>query len=82
MNHQDKFLVIQFLRPNAQFVLRGDDVEWLDSEQTQPTESEIEAGLIAYKAKEEADKAAAIAKREALLDKLGITEEEAKLLLS
>ena len=31
------------LRPGAQWVLRGDDLEWLDTEQTQPTEAEIKA---------------------------------------
>ena len=34
---------IQSLRPGAQWVLRGDDLEWLDTEQAQPTESEITA---------------------------------------
>jgi tRNA A37 N6-isopentenylltransferase MiaA len=29
------------LRPTAQWVFRGDDLEWLDAEQTQPTEAEI-----------------------------------------
>ena len=31
------------LRPDAQWVLRGDDLEWLDTEQTQPTDAEITA---------------------------------------
>ena len=31
------------LRPDAQWVLRGDDLEWMDTEQTQPTEAEITA---------------------------------------
>jgi hypothetical protein len=31
------------LRPRAQWVLRGDDLEWIDAEQTQPTEAEITA---------------------------------------
>jgi len=34
---------LQSLRPGAQWVLRGDDLEWLDSNQTQPTEAEIAA---------------------------------------
>jgi hypothetical protein len=34
---------LQSLRPGAQWVLRGDDLEWLDTEQTQPTEAEITA---------------------------------------
>ena len=34
---------LQSLRPGAEWVLRGDELEWLDTEQTQPTEAEIEA---------------------------------------
>ena len=34
---------LQSLRPGAQWVLRGDDLEWLDTNQTQPTEAEIAA---------------------------------------
>jgi len=34
---------IRSLRPNAQWVLRGDNLEWLDTNQTQPTEAEITA---------------------------------------
>jgi hypothetical protein len=32
---------LQTLRPGAQWVLRGDDLEWMDTEQTQPTDAEI-----------------------------------------
>ena len=39
----DKPKALQSLRPNAQWVLRGDVLEWLDTEQTQPTEAEITA---------------------------------------
>ena len=31
------------LKPNAEWVLRGDKLEWLDKKQTKPTDSEIEA---------------------------------------
>jgi hypothetical protein len=31
------------LRPGAQWVLRGDNLEWMDTEQTQPTDAEITA---------------------------------------
>ena len=31
------------LKPNAEFVMRGSSLEWLDSKQTAPTESEIDA---------------------------------------
>ena len=33
------------LRPGAEWVLRGDDLEWLDQHQTQPTDAEIQAEL-------------------------------------
>ena len=31
------------LTPNAQWVLRGTELEWLDAVQTEPTQSEIDA---------------------------------------
>jgi hypothetical protein len=34
---------LQSLRPGAEWVLRGDDLEWLDKIQTQPTNAEIDA---------------------------------------
>ena len=34
---------ISSLRPGAEWALRGDDLEWLDANQTQPTEAEITA---------------------------------------
>jgi hypothetical protein len=29
------------LRPNAQWIVRGDTLEWLDTKQTEPTKAEI-----------------------------------------
>jgi len=42
----DKAQAIQSLKPGAEWTLRGDDfagLEWLDTKQTKPTESEIDA---------------------------------------
>ena len=39
----DKVAALQSLTPKAQWVLRGDDLEWLDTTQTQPTDTEITA---------------------------------------
>ena len=36
---------LQSLRPGAQWVLRGETLEWLDTEQTQPTDAEITAEI-------------------------------------
>jgi hypothetical protein len=41
----DLMTVIQSLRPNAELVVRGDEIEWHDTTQTQPTDSEITAEL-------------------------------------
>jgi len=40
-----KINALQTLRPGAEWVLRGDELEWLDQLQTQPTEAEIQAEL-------------------------------------
>ncbi len=41
---------INSLKPNAEWVLRGDKLEWLDTEQTEPTDIEIqtEIGRLKY----------------------------------
>lgn len=64
--------------------MRGDnfeDIDWLD-EDAPITAAEFEAGFAeveAWKAQQDADKAAA---KQAVLDRLGITAEEAALLLA
>jgi hypothetical protein len=82
MNQQEKANAITFIRPGAEFVLRGPDVEWMDKAQTEPTEQEIETGWLAYQAAQIAEAEAKAAEKAALLNRLGITEDEAKLLLA
>jgi len=41
---------LQSLKPNAEWVLRGDVLEWLDAVQTEPTQSEIDAEVIRLQA--------------------------------
>lgn len=81
MNHSDKLKAIQFIRPDAEFTLLGDKLNWLDKNQNEPTNDEIQFGWIAYQNKIENEAAEAATARAALLAKLGITEEEARLLL-
>jgi hypothetical protein len=50
----NKVNALQSLRPGAQWVIRGDDLEWLDTEQTQPTEAEITAEVARLQAEYEA----------------------------
>jgi hypothetical protein len=50
----NKAHALQFLRPGAEWVLRGDDLEWLDQNQTQPTDAEIEAEVARLQAEYDA----------------------------
>lgn len=76
--------VLQMLCPNVEWYVQGqefDDIDWLGAKPP-ITKSQYQAGFAkvdAFKAEQDSAKAAA---KSALLDKLGITEDEAKLLLS
>ena len=75
---------IHRLKPNAQFTFKGEDystVEWIELEGAAPTQAEIDAALAQIKAEENAKDAADAAAKSALLERLGMSEEEAKLLL-
>jgi hypothetical protein len=50
----DKTQAILSLRPNAEFVVRGETIEWLDKKQTQPTESEIQTEITKLQAEYDA----------------------------
>ena len=43
---------IDSLRPNSKYVLRLDDLEWLDEIQVEPTKEEIQAELVRLKAEQ------------------------------
>ena len=42
------------LKPGAEWVLRGDKLEWMDTKQTEPTQSEIDAELVKLRAEYDA----------------------------
>ena len=75
---------IRKLKPNSEFSFTNDDystVKWDVLDGKAPTEAEIEAAIEEVKADEIASAAKAITDKAALLAKLGITQEEAALLL-
>jgi hypothetical protein len=75
--------VVQMLIPQGGWAMTGDEYEGIQFIECEPiTKEEFEAGFAKYDAwKAEQDSARATQKA-ALLDRLGITEEEAKLLLA
>ena len=42
------------LKPKAKFAVRKDEIEWFDTEQTQPSQSEIDAEVIRLQAEYDA----------------------------
>jgi hypothetical protein len=75
--------VLQMLCPEAGWVIYGDDydsINWFDKTPA-ITKSEFEAGFAQYDAWKAEQDAAKAHERAALLERLGITEEEARLLL-
>jgi hypothetical protein len=76
---------IRKLKPNSEFVISNDDyatIEWHVLEGEAPTQAEINAAIKQIKADEITQAATKSAQKQALLDRLGITAEEAVLLLS
>ena len=70
---------ISHIRPGAEFsIIDNSEIVWHDTNQTQPIQSEIDAAFISLQ-NAETQKAA---DKAALLARLGITDDEAKLLLS
>lgn len=76
---------IKYLCPEAEFSFTADDLDTIvfDKPKTgYPTKEEILAAVEPAKAKAQAELEAAQAAKAALLERLGITAEEATLLLS
>jgi len=83
MNHLG--IAIKKLRPTAEFSFSDNDystIKWDKLEGDAPTQSEIDAAIKQVEADEIAAQKAQQAAKSALLEKLGLTEEEASLLLS
>jgi hypothetical protein len=75
--------VLQMLIPQGGWAMTGDEyegIEWLECEPI--TKAQFEAGFAQYDAWKAEQDAKAAADKAALLAKLGITADEAKLLLS
>jgi hypothetical protein len=76
---------IKQLRPTAEFSFSDNDystIKWDVLEGNPPTQAEIETAIKKVKSDEIAAEVKAATDKAALLAKLGITEDEAKLLLS
>jgi len=80
----DLVKAIRLLKPTSEFSYQNEDystIKWDVLEGDAPTQAEIDAAIEQVKADKIAAETKAVADRAALLARLGITEEEAALLL-
>jgi hypothetical protein len=85
MKAEDIVKAITKLRPTAQYTFIENDyssIEWFSLEGNAPTAKQIADTIKAIEAEEIAVTEAAAVTKAALLERLGITAEEAKLLLA
>ena len=76
-------MAIRKLRPNSEFVITDNDystIKWDVLDGDAPTQKEIDAAIKQVKADEIAEAEAKAAQRQAILDRLGLTADEVKLL--
>jgi hypothetical protein len=76
---------IWLLKPNSEFSFNDNDystIKWDVLEGDAPTQAEIDAAIEQVKIDEVAEAEAKAAQKAALLERLGITEDEARLLLA
>jgi hypothetical protein len=76
--------VLKFLCPDVQWSMSNDDfdtITWINVDKAPITKKQFEDGFAKYdawKAKQDADKAA---ERQAILDRIGLTADELKMIL-
>lgn len=82
-NMAKPFEVLSMLIPNGGYVQYGENYEGIEFLECNPiTKAEYEEGFAQYDAWKAQQEAAKATQKAALLNRLGITAEEAKLLLS
>ena len=85
MTSQEIMDALFYLAPNSEFSFTETDLstlKWDSIDIQRPTDKDIIAAIPLAKAAKEAAKADKAAARQAILDRLGITAEEAALLLA
>jgi hypothetical protein len=79
MDHNQIVKSLMFIRPNAEFILNNDGLNWLDKIQAKPTEKEIKDGWAAYEAAERSKAETKLQTKlaaQAKLAALGLTVED------
>lgn len=84
MKHNEIVEAIHHIYPEgSKFTVRDTEIEWLDTEKSQPSQEQLELAYTEYKAKVELDAEQAKAAKsaaQAKLEALGLTQEDLKAL--
>jgi hypothetical protein len=78
------FKALKNLCPDAEFTFTEEDyssITWIKIDGAAPTQKQIDDEIVKIKANEDKEAAAAAAAKAALLNRLGISSDEIKLLL-
>jgi hypothetical protein len=81
MNEKEIKQALHFCRPNSEWQFLNGEFLWLDKTQIEPTSDELKIAYEESLIAKESEKITLAENKAALLAKLGITEEEAALLL-
>jgi hypothetical protein len=76
---------IKLIKPESEFTFQEEDystIKWIVLEGQAPTQAEIDDAIQQVKANEITEAAAKATQKAALLERLGISEDEARLLLA
>ena len=80
----DMAKAIKSLRPTAEFAFSDNDystIDWHVLEGEAPTQSEIDAEIVKIKKQEKVEEKNRAATRSAVLERIGLTEDEVSLIL-
>jgi hypothetical protein len=76
--------IVNFLCPNVEFAMNGDDFDsivWINVKEAPITKKQYEEGFAEYEVWKSEQDAAKVAAKQAILNRIGLTADEAKLLL-
>ena len=75
--------VLKMLIPNGGWVIQGDDYDSIQFNECDPiTKAQFQAGFAIYDSWKAEQEATAQAQKQAILDRLGLTEDELRIVLS
>ena len=80
LTHTQIIEVLNFIRPDAEWTLNDLELQWNESNSSKPTIEELENGFIALEEHKKTEEKNRQLAKAAVLNKLGLTADEVKVL--